>query len=187
MARINLLPWRDELRKERKQRFIIAWAATLLVGVGLIFMGDLYVSNQVSNQDGRNQYLQNEINQLNKKIAEIKDLKDKKEQLLERMEVIQNLQGNRPVIVRVFDQIARVVPEGVYFKQVSLGENKLSLVGVAESNNRISTLMRNFDDSEWFQNPNLTAVRKVTGSSQRWNEFDLTVKQINPTQAKEEL
>ncbi|WP_299731859.1 PilN domain-containing protein [uncultured Endozoicomonas sp.] len=187
MARINLLPWRDELRKERKQQFIVLWFITLIVGAALIFMADLYISNMISSQEGRNQYLQNEINVLNKKITEIKDLKAKKEQLLERMEVIQNLQGNRPVIVRIFDQIARVVPEGVYFKQVSVNGNRLSLVGVAESNNRISALMRNFDNSEWFESPNLTAVRKIAGGSQRMNEFDLTVKQVNPAQSGEDL
>lgn len=184
MARINLLPWREELRKERKQRFIAVWVVTLLVGIGLVFIGDLYISNNISSQQSRNQYLQNELTLLNKRISEIKDLKTKKEQLLERMQVIQNLQGNRPVIVRIFDQVARIVPEGVYFKEVTLAGNRLSLVGIAESNNRISALMRNFDNSEWFTEPNLTAVRKVSANSQRWNEFDLTVKQINPAQAK---
>ncbi|MFK0570938.1 PilN domain-containing protein [Endozoicomonas sp.] len=184
MARINLLPWREEIRKERKQRFIAAWCVTLVVGVVLVFMGDLYISNSISYQQSRNQYLQNELTLLNTRIIEIKDLKTRKEQLLERMQVIQNLQGNRPVIVRIFDQVARVVPEGVYFKEITLDGNRLSLVGIAESNNRISALMRNFDNSEWFTEPNLTAVRKVSEKSQRWNEFDLTVKQINPAQAK---
>lgn len=182
MARINLLPWREQLREERKKRFVAAWVTTILVAVGLTFIGDLYISNGISYQQGRNQYLQNEINLLNKRISEIKDLKAKKEELLERMEVIQNLQGNRPVIVRVFDQVARVVPEGVYFKELVLSGDRLTLVGVAESNNRISALMRNFNSSEWFADPNLTAVRKISENSERWNEFDLTVKQVKPGQ-----
>ncbi|WP_257263502.1 PilN domain-containing protein [Endozoicomonas sp. ONNA2] len=184
MARINLLPWREELRKNRKQRFIVVWAFMVVVGIGLVFIGDLHISHNISQQQSRNQYLQNAISLLDQRIVEIKDLKTKKELLLERMQVIQNLQGNRPVIVRIFDQVAHVVPEGVYFKQIMLEGNSLSLVGVAESNNRISALMRNFDNSEWFAEPNLTAVRKVSANSQRWNEFDLMVKQINPTQAK---
>ena len=184
MAGINLLPWREELRKVRKQRFVVSWIMTIMMGVGLIFMGDLYISHNINSQQSRNQYLQNEIALLNQQISRIKDLKIKKEQLLERMQVIQNLQGNRPVIVRIFDQVARVVPEGVYFKQLSLENNRLTVVGVAESNNRISALMRNFDNSEWFAEPNLTAVRKVSANSQRWNEFDLTIKQVNPTQGK---
>ena len=187
MARINLLPWRAALRKERKQRFIVLWCITVLVAGALVFMGDLYLTGGIDHQHSRNKYLQNQITQLDQRISEIKDLKIKKEQLLERMEVIQNLQGTRPVIVRIFDQVARIVPEGVYFKEVTLEENRLTLVGVAEANNRISALMRNFEESEWFSEPNLTAVRKVTASSQHWNEFDLTVVQINPTKAEGEL
>lgn len=184
MARINLLPWREELRKERKRQFMVVWCATMLFGIALIFIGDLRINNNISYQKGRNQYLQHQIAQLNEQISEIKDLRTKKEQLLERMRVIQNLQGNRTVIVRIFDLVARVVPEGVYFKEVTLEKKRLSLVGVAESNNRISALMRNFDKSAWFTEPNLTAVRKVSENSQRWNEFDLTVRQINPNQTK---
>ncbi len=187
MARINLLPWREALRKERKQRFIALWCVSVLAGAVLVFTGGLYISNGIDQQHSRNQYLQNQISQLNQRISEIKDLKTKKEQLLERMEVIQNLQGNRPVIVRIFDQLARMVPEGVYFKEVILSGDRLTLVGVADANDRISALMRNFDDSDWFAEPNLTAVRKVTASSQRWNEFDLTVIQINPIKAEGEL
>ncbi len=187
MARINLLPWREALRKERKKRFVASLCATVLVAAVLVFMGGLYISSGIEHQYSRNQYLQTQISQLDQRISEIKDLKTKKEQLLERMEVIQNLQGNRPVIVRIFDQIARIIPEGVYFKDVALSGGRLTLVGVADANDRISALMRNFDDSEWFAEPNLTAVRKVTASSQRWNEFDLTVIQINPTKAEEEL
>lgn len=187
MARINLLPWREAARKERKQRFLVLWCLTVLAAGSLVFMGDLYLSSGIDHQHSRNKYLQSKISQLDGRISEIKDLKTKKEQLLERMEVIQNLQGNRPVIVRIFDQVARIVPEGVYFKEVTLEDDRLTLVGVAEANNRISALMRNFEDSDWFTEPNLTAVRKVTASSQHWNEFDLTVMQINPTKAEGEL
>lgn len=187
MARINLLPWREAARKERKQRFLVLWCLTVLAAGVLVFMGDLYFSSGIDHQHNRNKYLQSKISKLDGRISEIKDLKTKKEQLLERMEVIQNLQGNRPVIVRIFDQVARIVPEGVYFKEVTLEDDRLTLVGVAEANNRISALMRNFEESDWFTEPNLTAVRKVTASSQHWNEFDLTVMQINPTKAEGEL
>lgn len=180
MARINLLPWREQLREERKKRFVAAWVFTILLGGGLIFVADLYVGGAISSQQARNQYLQNEISVLDSRIAEIKDLKSKREQLLERMEVIQSLQGNRPVIVRVFDQLARVVPDGVHFKSLQLSGETLKLVGVAETNNRISALMRNFDSSEWFTDPNLTAVRKISFGGERMNEFDLTVVRTNP-------
>ncbi|MGI9277527.1 MAG: PilN domain-containing protein [Endozoicomonas sp.] len=186
MAKINLLPWREQLRDERKKRFIASWVLTILLGVAVIFLGDLYITNNLNFQQGRNLFMQNELGQLEKSISEIKDLKRKRAQLLERMKVIQSLQGNRPVIVRVFDQLARVLPEGVYFKSVQLNGSKLVLVGVAESNSRISALMRNFDASEWFSDPNLTAVRKVSVGGERLNEFDLTVLQISPNEELEE-
>ena len=186
MARINLLPWREQLREERKKRFVAAWVMTILLSIGMIFIADLYISNGISYQQNRNQYLQNEINILNGRISEIKDLRKKKEQLLERMEVIQNLQGNRPVIVRVFDQLTRVVPEGIYFKDLKLKGDKLTLVGMAESNGRISALMRNFDASDWFTAPNMTAVRRIKKGSDRMNEFDLSVTQVTPAESEEE-
>lgn len=180
MARINLLPWRDQLREERRKQFIAAWFVAVVASLGILFMADRYISTGINQQQSRNQYLQNQINLLNKSIAEIKDLRTGREHLLERMEVIQGLQGNRPVIVRVFDEVAKVVPEGVYFKDLAIEGNQLTLVGVAESNSRISALMRNFDASDWFTDPNLTAVRKIAEGGDRMNEFDLTVKQINP-------
>ena len=183
MARINLLPWREQLREERKKRFLAALVATVAAGAAVIFTSGLFVSGSINAQMSRNQYLQTHINQLNQSIIEIKDLRNKREQLLERMNVIQSLQGNRPVSVRVFDQLTRMVPDGVFFKSVSLKGTVLKLVGVAESNNQISALMRNFDGSDWFTDPNLTAVRKVADGDERQNEFDLTVTQINPGNA----
>lgn len=180
MARINLLPWRDELREERKKQFFAIWGVVVVASLGILFLADLYISNGVNEQQRRNQYLQNEINLVNNKIAEIKELRIRKEALLERMEVIQGLQGNRPVIVRVFDEVAKVVPEGVYFKDLAIEGNQLTLIGVSESNSRISALMRNFDASDWFTDPNLTAVRKVAEGGERMNEFDLTVRQVTP-------
>ena len=179
MARINLLPWREQLREERKKQFFAALAATVVASLGIVFMADLYISAGVNQQQSRNQYLEKQINQLNARITEIKNLRTRKEQLLERMEVIQGLQGNRPVIVRVFDEVAKVVPDGVYFKDLAIEGNQLTLVGVAESNSQISALMRNFDASEWFTEPNLTAVRKIAEGGDLMNEFDLTVRQIS--------
>ena len=180
MVRINLLPWRDQLREQRKKQFIAVLAATVVASLSILFLADLYISAGINQQQSRNQYLQNQINLLNKSISEIKDLRTRKEQLLERMEVIQGLQGNRPVIVRVFDEVAKVVPEGVYFKDLAIEGNQLTLVGVAESNSQISALMRNFDASDWFTEPNLTAVRKIAEGGDRMNEFDLMVRQITP-------
>ena len=187
MAKINLLPWREQRREERKKQFIAMLAATVVASVAIIFMADLYISDSVNHQQKRNQYLQSKIDVMNKSITEIKDLRARKNQLLKRTEVIQGLQGNRPVIVRVFDEVAKVVPEGVYFKDLSIEGHQLMLVGVADSNSRISALMRNFNASDWFTDPNLTAVRKIAENGERLNEFDLTVKQINPGQDEGDL
>lgn len=186
MARINLLPWRERLREERKKRFLLFLVTTIMLGGAVIFSGDLAVNDAISAQASRNQYLQSHISQLDNSIFEIVGLREKREELLERMKVIQSLQGNRPVNVRVFDQLAKVVPEGVYFKKVTMEGRTLKLVGIAESNNQISSLMRNFNGSEWFSDPNLTAVRKVMVSGGRQNEFDLTIIQTTPVSENEE-
>ena len=185
MARINLLPWREQLREERKKQFFIALFISLGLGGLVVFAGDLLIGGAVSEQASRNRYLQTHISTLDNSIEEIKNLQMKREQLLERMNVIQSLQGNRPVSVRVFDQLARVVPKGLYFKKVSMEGRILKLVGIAQSNDQISTLMRNFDNSDWFTDPNLTAVRKVSDNGERQNEFDLTILQTEPASTDE--
>ena len=182
MARLNLLPWREQLREERKKQFLAAWAITLLSSAAVVFLVGLYVSGGIDNQQSRNQYLQQQVSVLDRQIKEIEGLKAQRTLLLERMGVIQNLQGHRPVSVRIFDEVAKIVPEGVYFKDLKLEGNRLSLIGVAESNNRISDLMRNFDGSDWFTEPNLTGVRKISINGERLNEFDLTIRKVTPGQ-----
>ncbi|GAA4648446.1 type 4a pilus biogenesis protein PilN [Kistimonas scapharcae] len=183
MAKINLLPWREELRQERKQRFLIMLGASAVASLVLVFFMGTYIDGQVDTQRSRNQFVQKEINGLNSRIAEIKNLKKRREELLERMGVIQSLQGNRPVIVRVFDELVRVAPDGVYFTFLDMRGNNITIKGIAESNNRISALMRQFDESEWFDGPNLTAV-KALGDG-RGSSFDLTVLQVTPKREDE--
>ena len=179
MARINLLPWREELRRQRQKNFLIALGATVIVAVVLIFLRDLMLNASIENQKARNQFIQTEISTLNGKIKEINELKKKKEELLARMEVIQNLQGNRPVIVRVFDELVRVLPDGVYFTSLRMDGNVVSVEGISESNNRISKLMRQLDESNWFSNPNLTAVKALKESE--GSSFELTFRQVTPS------
>ena len=178
MARINLLPWRDELRRVRQKNFLIALGITVAIAAVLIFVRDLTLNASIAEQRSRNQFVQTEISTLDGKIKEINELKKKKKELLARMEVIQNLQGNRPVIVRVFDELVRVLPDGVYFTNLSMKDNRISIQGISESNNRISKLMRQLNESDWFDNPNLTAVKaRKDGDG---STFDLTVTQIAP-------
>lgn len=178
MAKINLLPWREKLRQERKQRFfVMLGVCSILAGV-LVFFGGIYIEEQIQNQQNRNQFVQKKIKGLDTRIVEIKGLKKRKTELLELMNVIQRLQGDRPVIVKVFDELVRVTPDGVFFVMLDMENSKLSITGIAESNNRISTLMRQFNNSKWFDEPNLTAVHALEKES--GSRFELTVRQVTP-------
>jgi type IV pilus assembly protein PilN len=184
MARINLLPWREQLREERKKRFILTLVAVLLVAGGAVFLADMYLDSAIEYQNARNEYVRKEITVLDARIKEISELKTRRQQLLERMKIIQDLQGNRPIIGRVFDQLVRTLPDGVYFTSLKMAGNTIAISGAAESNNRVSNLMRNLDASEWLQAPNLTEVKAVTaGALDQANVFQLTVQQVQPTVA----
>lgn len=181
MARINLLPWREQLREERKQRFIVSMLVVLGLGGGLVFLAGQYFNAQIENQTARNDFIRKEIAVLDARIKEISELKAKKEQLLERMKIIQDLQGNRPIIGRVFDQLVRTLPDGVYFSNVKMAGKAIAIAGTAESNNRVSNLMRNLDASEWLESPNLSEVKAITaGAVDQANVFLLTVQQTQP-------
>jgi type IV pilus assembly protein PilN len=188
MARINLLPWREQLREERKQQFLVALAATLLVAGGLVFLGDRYFSSEIERQVSRNDFVRSEIAVLDSRIKEISELKARRQQLLERMKIIQDLQGNRQIIGRVFDQLVRTLPDGVYFSNLKMTGKTIAINGAAESNNRVSNLMRNLDASEWLEAPNLTQVKAVTaGTVDQENTFQLTVQQTQPEAAVAEV
>ncbi|BAN50996.1 type 4a pilus biogenesis protein PilN [Metapseudomonas resinovorans] len=181
MARINLLPWREQLREERKQRFLVALGAVLALGAGAVFLGDQYFNSAIENQQARNDFVRKEIAVLDARIKEISELKTRRQQLLERMKIIQDLQGNRPIIGRVFDQLVRTLPDGVFFTGVKMNGKNIAIVGAAESNNRVSNLMRNLDASEWLASPNLTQVKAITaGAVDQANVFQLTVQQTQP-------
>ncbi|UTW09548.1 type 4a pilus biogenesis protein PilN [Pseudomonas benzenivorans] len=188
MARINLLPWREQLREERKQRFLVALGGVLVVAAGAVFLGDQYLNGAIEQQNSRNEFVRKEIAVLDARIKEISELKTRREQLLERMKIIQDLQGNRPIIGRVFDQLVRTLPDGVYFTGLKLTGKSIAILGAAESNNRVSNLMRNLDSSEWLESPNLTEVKAVTaGAVDQANVFKLTVQQTQPGLEAEEV
>lgn len=188
MARINLLPWREQLREERKQRFLVALAGVLALSAGLVFLGDQYLSGAIEQQNARNEFVRKEIAVLDTRIKEISELKTRRQQLLERMKIIQDLQGNRPIIGRVFDQLVRTLPDGVYFTGLKMTGKSIAIVGASESNNRVSNLMRNLDSSDWLESPNLTEVKAVTaGAVDQANVFQLTVQQTQPKLDAEEV
>lgn len=187
MARINLLPWREQLREERKQRFLVALGGVLVVSAGLVFLAGQYLNSAIEQQTARNEFVRKEIAVLDARIKEISELKTRREQLLERMKIIQDLQGNRPIIGRVFDQLVRTLPDGVYFNELKMTGKSIAIIGAAESNNRVSNLMRNLDSSDWLKEPNLTEVKAITaGAVDQANEFRLTVLQTRPGEEAEE-
>jgi len=175
MAQINLLPWREERRQELKKEFLVTIGLVLALGVGLVLLADRVVDGQIQNQKARNQYLAENIKVLDEQVAEIRELQKKRNQLLDRMQVIQELQGNRPIIVRVLDQLVRTVPDGVFYTNLQTRDKVISIKGVAESNNRVSSLMRRLDSSDWLASPNLDAVRSAPTYGDQANTFNLTV------------
>lgn len=182
MAKINLLPWREALRKERQQEFIGIIVAVALAAAALVWFVNGAIEDQWVGQKSRNAFIQKEMTVLSERISEIQELKAKREQLLERMKLIQDLQGNRPIIVRLFDEIARSIPDDLYFTSLDIKGTKVTVKGRAKSNNRVAALMRNFDDSEWFDAPNLVSVKAEKGG---YNTFEVTMTQVNPKNAKQ--
>lgn len=177
MARINLRPWREELRQQKQKEYLMLLALVVVAAAAIWWTVRGFYDTQLQDQRIRNQYLNQQISTLDGKIEEIQALRDQREQLLDRMKLIQDLQGNRPVIVRLFDEMARVMPEGVYFENVQIADRDFSIKGKAENNASVAQLMRNFDESPWFDQPNLLGVKANKGS---YNDFDILVMQSRP-------
>jgi len=160
MARINLLPWREEKRRLRQRQFTVV---LIVVGVasafvsGLIYLG---YDTAIANQNQRNKYLTDQIAFEDTQITKIKDLQDRKQRLLARMQIIEQLQASRPIEVHLFDQLVKTLPQGVYLTSVAQNGDNLTLTGVAESSARVSTYLRNIDASPWLGAPNLVVVQK---------------------------
>jgi type IV pilus assembly protein PilN len=186
MAKINLLPWRERRREQQRKEFLVVLGSMAAAGALATVLSSLVVSGQIDHQNARNDYLKAEISKLDKQVAEIKDLQTRRGQLIDRMKVIQDLQGTRPVIVHIFDEIVRALPDGVYFRGMQRVGQLITIQGTAESNNRVSSLMRRLDASEWFSEPNLKGVRANPQFGDQANDFDLTVKVSMPGAAQGE-
>lgn len=178
MAKINLLPWRVKYREEKKKEFIMIMAAVAVVSAIIAYLWIAQANGNVDYQRQRNQMLQAEITELDKKVAEIAELQKRREELLSLMELIRNLEGTRSVIVHHFDELVRAVPDGVYLTSVSRENDIMSIRGFAESNNRVSSFMRNLDASEWYDAPNLSSVEAAPEEGEQANAFQMQVKTI---------
>lgn len=185
MARINLLPWRQELRRQQRIEFF-AIAGACAVVAAVVWLGvHLFVKGEIGYQETRNRFIENEIASLDRKIKEIDELEQKKERLIARMRAIETLQSSRPLIVHLFDELVRVLPDGVYVKEITQQDKKVSIRGVAQSNARVSTLMRNVEASEWLTRPMLNVIQAQTEDGQRIAEFTLVVEQTGMTTPEE--
>ncbi len=180
MAKINLRPWREELRAEKQKQFVVMMLGAVIIAAGLVFLWKTDTDNRIAYQQSRNAYIETATKQLDKQIKEIENLKRQRDELLARMKVIQDLQGKRPVIVRVFDELVRTLPDGLFFTDLKRTGERLDIVGMAESNSRISNLMRQFEESEWFTGPNLSNVAAADNRRAGYSQFNLSVQQKTP-------
>ena len=177
MIRINLLPHRELARAARRRQFSILLGMAVATGVVVVLLGHSYIAASQSTQDARNTFLDQEIAKLDIQIGEIKKIREQTQALLARKQVVETLQSNRTEVVHLFDQMIRLLPEGLYLKSFGQVGNVVTLSGYTQSSARVSTLMRNMEDSPWFESVSLIEIKAATVNNLRANEFVLTVKQ----------
>ncbi len=177
MPRINLLPWREAQRKQRRQEFFMSLGAAVATAALVILLGRWQMSAAIEHQQARNQILKDEIAQLDKQIQEILGLENQKRRLLARMEIIETLQRSRPEIVHIFDEIVKTLPEGVYLTSLKQTGTRIEIHGVAQSSTRVSAFMRNIDNSQWLSDPALQVVETKGRDATRGADFTLFANQ----------
>jgi len=173
MARINLLPWREELRKQKQQEFGVTAISSVVIAGLIVLLAHFHVDGLIENQNQRNAYLNSEIDVLNKRIGRIRELEAMKDNLLARMNVIQELQGSRPESVHLMDELVRTLPEGVHLKTFQQKSKVLAMTGIAESNARVSDYMRQIDSSDWITGPRLDVIKTSEANRRRIANFTL--------------
>jgi type IV pilus assembly protein PilN len=178
MPRINLLPWREQQRTERKKSFGVGMAAAALGALAVTGGGWLLMNSAIDGQNGRNQRLTDEIKVLDKQIEEINNLEQQKQQFIARMQIIETLQRSRPEIVHVFDTFVKTIPDGTYLTSITQTGQRFQLKGVAQSATRVSTFMRSISASEWLVDPELEVVENQRGNTAAGSNFTLFAKQV---------
>lgn len=174
-TRINLLPHREERRKRARQHFMMTAVFTAILGLLIVGVVHIYFGDIIDTQNARNKFLKDEIGRLDKQIAEIKKLRDEITALLERKKIIETLQTDRAQTVHLLDELVRQMPEGVYLKAVTQRGLNVKLEGYAQSNARVSTLMRNIEASPWLENPSLVEVKAATVDKKRVSQFEMNI------------
>jgi type IV pilus assembly protein PilN len=176
MPRINLLPWRDQQRRDRKLAFFVALGGAAALAAIAAFIAYLLLGSMIDAQERRNDRLRAQIKVLDKQIEEINDLEAQKEKFISRMRIIETLQRSRPEVVHLFDELVKEMPDGTYLTSVKQAGNKLKLDGVAQSSTRVSALMRNISASQWLEKPELEVVQTKTDTA--GSSFVLDAQQI---------
>lgn len=186
MIRINLLPHREEARKERRKQFYVTAGLVSVLGLLIVFAVFTVISGFISTQNGSNDFLKREIAVLDKQIEQIKRLKEQTQALLSRKRVIEDLQRDRGETVYLLSEMVSQVPEGIYLKSLKQDGLKVNLMGYAQSNARVSTLMRNLEASPWLEHPELIEVKAVILNGRRINEFamNVTLTRVKPEDGK---
>jgi len=185
MAHINLLPWRDELRKQKQQQFAVVGAGAAILGALLVLLAHMQMEGLIDKQNQRNQFLNMEIAELDTKITKIKDMEKTKSALLARMDIIQQLQRSRPQSVHLMDQLVYTLPDGVYLNKIDQKGEALTLSGIAQSNARVSAYMRNIDGSHWMAQPKLDVIETKDNERKRSAEFVLRATQATSTPSEQ--
>ena len=184
MIRINLLPHREAKRQAQKRQMGILAGGVAILGALSVLLGYSVIAGFIELQRGNNEFLKTEIGKLDKEIAEIKVLKEKTKSLLDRKKVVEDLQADRSSSVHLLDQLVRQLPEGIYLKSIKQNGKQVTLQGYAQSNARVSTLMRNLEESPWLETPTLVEIKAVAlPNNVRANEFTLRITQSNPQAA----
>jgi type IV pilus assembly protein PilN len=181
MIRINLLPHRELARAARRRQFNMLLGIAVAAGLVTVVLGHTVIAARQSAQDARNAYLEQEIVKLDSQIGEIKKIREQTQALLARKQVVETLQSNRTEVVHLFDQMIRLLPDGLYLKSFKQEGDVVTISGYTQSSARVSTLMRSLDDSPWFESAGLVEIKASTVNNLRANEFILTVKQTRQT------
>lgn len=182
MAKINLLPWRQAYREEKKREFVGVIVGVLAVAVFGAYLWVSSVQSAIENQSARNQLLTQEIAKLDSQVKEISEIKKVRDDLLARIKVITDLEGTRPVIVRYFDELARAIPDGVWVSLVERKGNVVTMEGIAESYNRIASFLRNLEASDWYASHNLISVDAAPDEGEDASVFKMTVETSAPVE-----
>lgn len=188
MAKINLLPWRENLRQQRQKNFLISLGVAVAVAAVLVLAGNYAMNNMISGQDNRNAYLRAEIRKLDRDIQRIDQLEEVRESLIARKNVIERLQSNRNLMVHLFNQMARTTPEGITLDSVRQTDERLTISGSSESETRVSDYMRNIESAEWLHDPRLRIVeisRQDARPGQPYR-FELSARIASPAAVEQE-